>query len=137
MPTSNRFGDFVVDVFKKLIVTIVATPIIALATFVYSSTILAAVSSFGTDWYAEYWYLVVMCSLVAVLEGYALYRYRSLFPWFLIVTIALVVLFSLYRLNMLPESWSLKLFFCMYLVALFNLVVIVSFAAWRAIANML
>lgn len=135
MATWNTSWDFLVDLFKKLIVAIVAGFITALATFVYANTILAAVSSFSADWWSEYWFLVIICFLVVVLEGYALYKYPSLFPWLVIATIVIAAFFSLYRLHMLSENWPITPFFCLFVVILFNLVAIVSFVVCQAVAN--
>jgi hypothetical protein len=133
----NSFADFAIDIFKKLLVSLIATLILVIPTFIYSHVFLVALSSFDTDWYGEYWHLVIILFLLAVLEGYLLYKKRSLFPWFVVFTIVLAAAFALYRLHILPEGWPLWPFFCLFLLVLFHLLLIGSFVTWRIVANIM
>jgi hypothetical protein len=136
MATWNTTWDFVVDLIKKEIVAVVTGLLTAVATFIYASTIVPAVSTFAWDWWGEYWYLVVICSLVVLLEAYLLYNYQRLFPWLVIVTIIIGAIFALYRMHSFPENWPLSPFFCVFLILLLNVAVIVWFLVWRAVMKM-
>ena len=132
--------NFVVDIAKKLIVAIISVPILAGATIIYLNTIWVAVSSFGSEWYTDYWYLVLTASLLVILEAYVLYKHRELFPKLLIFAFILAVVFSLYRLHALPaglQDLPLLVFFCLFVITLFHFAVIAAFIGWRTISNML
>jgi hypothetical protein len=132
------WGDFFLDLIKKEIVTIVSVPILTFATIVYVNSIAAAVSSFRLDFYTGYWYLVIASFLVGVLAGYSLYKNRTFFPILVVSTIALIGIFSAYRLHLLPtmvQNFPMWGFFLIYLLALFNLVVVMAFVVWRIVAN--
>ncbi len=95
-------GDFVVDLCKKLIITVISVPIITFATLIYLKSISVAISSFGWDFYTVYWYLVVGSFLLGVLAGYVLYNSRTFFPILVLITIVLIAIFSAYRLHLFP-----------------------------------
>lgn len=134
------WGDFILDLIKKEIVTIVSVPILAFATIIYANSISAAISSFRLDFYTTYWYLVVASFLLAVLSAHTLYKTRAFFPILVVSTIILIAIFSAYRLHLFPtalQTLPMWVPFLIYLLALFNLVVIMAFVVWRIIANMI
>ena len=97
--------EFVIDIVKKMIVTVVTAPILAVAIVVYANSISVAISSFRLDFYATYWYLVVSSLLLSVLFAYVLYKRRAFFPILVPFTLVLTAIFSSYRLHLLPTGF--------------------------------
>jgi hypothetical protein len=129
---------FVLDIWKKLLVAILAAPVLSLATIVYSKSLLVGISSFAPEWYRQYWYLILTAFVLAVLEAYTLYKRRNFFPILVGVTFVLLVVFSLYRLGFAGlQTVPLVAYFFLFCTVLWQMVVVLGFIAWRLMANIL
>jgi hypothetical protein len=133
------FGAFLTDIWKKLLVSILAVPILAIGTLVYSKAILVGVSSFSSDWYANYYYIVILSFTLSLEQAYILYKRRSLFGWSLGMTCVLTAIYCLYRLEALSILGHVQLvvYFFLFCVILFQLLVTLLFIVWRMLANIL
>jgi hypothetical protein len=133
------FGAFLTDIWKKLLVSILAVPILAIGTLVYSKAILVGVSSFSSDWYANYYYIVILSFTLSLGQAYILYKRRSLFGWSLGMTCVLTAIYCLYRLEALSILGHVQLvvYFFLFCVILFQLLVTLLFIVWRMLANIL
>ena len=114
-------------------------PILTIGTLVYSKAILNGISSFSSDWYADYYYIVILAFIVSLGQAYILYKRRSLFSWSLGMTCVLIAIFCLYRLEALPILSDVRLvvYFFLFCVILFQLLVTLLFIVWRILANIL
>ena len=83
----------VVDIGKKLLVTVLAAPIMVVATKYIGGTIVIAAFSYSDEWYVEYWYLVLLAGLVGLVELCLLYKTPSAFPIVICIALGLVAVY--------------------------------------------
>jgi hypothetical protein len=126
----------IVDLGKKLLIAVIAAPILTVAAVFYSDTILVAATSFDADWRATYWYLILLGALLGVAQGYALFKRRGLFPWIVGVAILLMIAFAMHRLNVAPLiGGPLWIYFLLLWIVLFQLAVIAISLVWWLVAQ--
>ena len=92
--------DFVTDLLKKLIVSILSGALVVAASIVYGKSIYVALSTFDADWYTTYWYIVFIAFWLGVLQFWALLAHRLRFHWLLIMQIGLWIIYAAYRLRL-------------------------------------
>lgn len=114
------------EIFKKLLVTIIAAPILAFFTFVYRDSLSAAISSYSLYYWDLYWYWP-LAALAFVVTLFVCARPLFLPVWFLSC-----LLFALHRSGLLLED-RLLLFFVVFCVALVETAVVACWGLWRLV----
>jgi hypothetical protein len=135
----GNIKSITLDIGKKLLVTLLATPIVFIATKYIWGAISIAALSYSTDWYAEYWYLIVLAAVVAVFESYVLYKRPSAFATVMFMSIGLTIVYSLNRLHIFEWLSSVPLWtiFLLFHIVAAQLAIIGLFLSWRILVNII
>jgi hypothetical protein len=135
-------AKFAKDIVSKLLVALLSAPIIWAVTLYYSKSLSEMVSSFDSDWYKHYWYLVLIAMALGVLQFIILWtgaRTTRNAIISLLIFIGLLVVYSWKQITErdFPFDWPLLVFFVLYCMLIAQLVSITSFAMIKITVNIL
>jgi hypothetical protein len=114
-------AKFAKDILSKLLVSLFSAPIIWAVTLYYSKSISEMVSSFDSNWYKHYWYLVLIAVVLGALQFVILWTGRRTARNAIISLLILIGLLVVYSWKQLTErdfpfDWPLLVFFVLYYI---------------------
>jgi len=135
-------AKFAKDILSKLLVSLFSAPIIWAVTLYYSKSISEMVSSFDSNWYKHYWYLVLIAVVLGALQFVILWTGRRTARNAIISLLILIGLLVVYAWKQLTErdfpfDWPLLVFFVLYCILVSQFVSLCLFAIVRIISSIL
>lgn len=126
-------GNFLIDITKKLLVSIIVTLIFVICALFYTEPIKAAVYFFSPSWYVNYWYILLCSILFAVLEGFCAVNWPSRIYIAVLIgfTFVCAVIFSIYELgSFILQSISVVYYFALFCFILSQILLFGILTLW-------
>lgn len=128
------------EVWANLWISIVSAPVVWVVTVVFSDSISGAISVFGPDWYAQYWYITIPALVIAAglqIVALSYYETRTVILSSLFVFFILSMLFVTKQILGSEFPVSLRLTFAVFCLCSAQLAVLCAYACIVAIRKSL
>jgi hypothetical protein len=135
--------DFCIDILKKLIVSVLAAPLLSIATIFWFRASEGFLLSYDRSWYSHYWFLVLFAAIVVIIQGYVTLNSRRTVIYYLIFSSLFVVFYCSFslrndlNLTAIYDRVPLWVFFFTLNLILFQICLILCFFAQRLAVNIL
>jgi hypothetical protein len=127
--------EFLKDIWKKLLVSVVAGFISGFAAWAYANSISEFISTYDRDWYQEQGYWALLAIAIVVCLGYAAlkYNYQGVF---LAVWLVACLVFAVHRSKLLPFLLEMPVvFFVLFCVVVLQAVAIAGWAVCKVFSQ--
>lgn len=135
--------DFCVDIAKKLLVSVVAAPILSIVSILLFRATEGFFLAYDSAWYYQYWFLVLLAAMLSVIQGCVIYGSLLTITQSMLISLLFLLIYISFalrndlKLGDLYNSVPLWVFFLVLNVTLFQVCLILCYFAQKLAASIL